>query len=139
MNNAIDLPSLQSIELGNRSFEVSSTTIIESMILNWNELKWIDLPSLQSIKLGLGVLCGHKDDESCSLTMRSIHSIENLLKLDLPNLSSITSKGHSFCYPRSVIMESIEMKWQWFDNRHSKCWRSEFTIFIYKSQRIINQ
>ena len=33
MNNAIDLPSLQSIELGSRSFGVSSTTIIESMIL----------------------------------------------------------------------------------------------------------
>ena len=33
MNNAIDLPSLQSIELGNLSFGLSSTTIIESMIL----------------------------------------------------------------------------------------------------------
>ena len=33
MTNAIDLPSLQSIELGKSSFEVSSTTIIESMIL----------------------------------------------------------------------------------------------------------
>ena len=33
MNNAIDHPSLQSIELGNLSFGCSSTTIIESMIL----------------------------------------------------------------------------------------------------------
>ena len=33
MNNAIDLPSLQSIELGNLSFICSSTIIIESMIL----------------------------------------------------------------------------------------------------------
>ena len=33
MNNAIDLPSLQSIELGKSSFEVSSTTIIESILL----------------------------------------------------------------------------------------------------------
>ena len=75
MNNAIDLPSLQSIELGNLSFGCSSTTIIESMILIWNVMKWIDLPSLQSIKLGDRALCGHNDDESCSLTMRSIHSM----------------------------------------------------------------
>ena len=32
-NDRIDLPSLQSIELGNRSFGCSSTTIIESMIM----------------------------------------------------------------------------------------------------------
>ena len=121
MNNAIDLPSLQSIELGNRSLAFSSTTIIESMLLIWNEMNnSIDLPSLQSIKLGDCALCGHDDDESCSLTMRSIHSIDFQLKwIDLPNLSSITSVTQSFCYPRIVIMESIEMKWQWYDNRYS--------------------
>ena len=120
MTNSIDLPSLQSIELENLSFAFSSTTIIESMILIWNEMKWIDLPSLQSIKLGLGALGGYIEDESCSLTMRSIHSIDFQLKwIDLPILSSITSNGASFCNPRIVIMESIEMKWQWFDNRHS--------------------
>ena len=75
MNNGIDLPSLQSIELGYQSLEVSLFTIIESIFLIWNEMKWIDLPSLQSIKLGLGALCGRADDESCSLTMRSIHSM----------------------------------------------------------------
>ena len=75
MNNEIDLPSLQSIELGNRSFGCSNTIIIESMILIWNELKWIDLPSLQSIKLGEYALFGFSDDKSCSLTMRSIHSM----------------------------------------------------------------
>ena len=74
MNNAIDLPSLQSIELGYLSFGCSNTTIIESMILIWNELKWIDLPSLQSIKMGDLALCGQVD-KSCSLTMRSIHSM----------------------------------------------------------------
>ena len=75
MNNEIDLPSLQYIELGCLSFLGSSTTIIESMILIWNEMKWIDLPSLQSIKLGDCSLNGPADDESCSLTMRSIHSM----------------------------------------------------------------
>ena len=114
MNNAIDLPSLQSIELGNLSFGLSSTTIIESILLIWNEMKWIDLPSLQSIKLGEYALCGRDNDESCSLTMRSIHSIDFQLKwIDLPNLSSIISDKLSFYNPRSVIMESIEMKWQW--------------------------
>ena len=75
MNNGIDLPSLLSIELGFSVFPLSSTTIIESIFLIWNEMKWIDLPSLQSIKLGFGALCGRDDDESCSLTMRSIHSM----------------------------------------------------------------
>ena len=128
MNDEIDLPSLQSIELGKTSFGGSSTTIIESMILIWNEMKWIDLPSLQSIKLGYCALCGHDDDESCSMTMRSIHCIDFQLKwIDLPKLSSIISDKLSFYNPRTVIMESIEMKCQWYDNRHSKCWRSEFT------------
>ena len=72
MNNAIDLPSLQSIELGN-CFSGSLVTVFESMILIWNEMKWIDLPSLQSIKLGEYALNGRADDESCSLIMRSIH------------------------------------------------------------------
>ena len=70
-------------------------------------MKWIDLPSLQSIKLSDIALAGRDDDESCSLTMRSIYSIENQLKLDLPNLSSITSVKGSFYNPRTVIMESI--------------------------------
>ena len=35
----------------------------------------IDLHSLQSIKLGYQSLVG-QDNESCSLTMRSIHSID---------------------------------------------------------------
>ena len=74
MNNGIDLPSLQSIELGESSFANSNTTIIESMLLIWFEMKWIDLPSLVSIKMGDLALVG-KDDESCSLTMRSIHSM----------------------------------------------------------------
>ena len=39
MNNEIDLPSLQSIELGYLSFGCSNTIIIESMILIRNELK----------------------------------------------------------------------------------------------------
>ena len=78
MNNAIDLPSLQSIELGYKSFGLSNTTIIESMLLIWNVMKWIDLPSLLIFTLGYFALCGYSDnddDESCSLTMRSIHSM----------------------------------------------------------------
>ena len=39
MNNAIDLPSLQSIKLGKSTFAFSNTTIIESMILIRNEMK----------------------------------------------------------------------------------------------------
>ena len=69
-------------------------------------MKRIDLPSLLFINLGFQSLVG-QNDESCSLTMRSIYSIENQLKLDLPNLSSITSVKESFFECRTVIMESI--------------------------------
>ena len=40
-----------------------------------NEMIVIDLPSLQSIQLGQWALAGG-DDESCSLTMRSMNVIE---------------------------------------------------------------
>ena len=39
--------------------------------MNWNEMIDVDLPSLQSIQLGERALNGNRDDESCSLTMRS--------------------------------------------------------------------
>ena len=35
-----------------------------------------DLPSLQSIQLGYGALYGRRDDDSCSLVMRSMNEIE---------------------------------------------------------------
>ena len=41
-----------------------------------NEMIVIDLPSLQSITLGRGALWGRRDDESCSLIMRSMNEIE---------------------------------------------------------------
>ena len=72
MNNTIDLPSLQSIELGNLSFVNSNTTIMESILLIWNEMKWIDLPSLQSIELG-----------KCSLLYSIITVFESILLMIL--------------------------------------------------------
>ena len=42
--------------------------------MNSNEMISIDLPSLQSITLGLGALAG-RDDDSCSLTMRSTNEM----------------------------------------------------------------
>ena len=39
--------------------------------MNSNEMIVIDLPSLQSITLCESALYGRKDDESCSLIMRS--------------------------------------------------------------------
>ena len=38
MNNVIDLPSLQSIELGYHSFRRSLNTVIESILLIRNEM-----------------------------------------------------------------------------------------------------
>ena len=67
----------------------------------------IDLPSLQSITLGWYALEG-KNDDSCSLTMRSNNEmIRNDQIVDLPNLTSIDSRGISFSNPRSVTLESI--------------------------------
>ena len=40
-----------------------------------NEMIVIDLPSLQSIQLGYCALAG-RNDESCSLIMRSMNEIE---------------------------------------------------------------
>ena len=42
--------------------------------MNSNEMIRIDLPSLQSITLGKGALYG-RDDESCSLIMRSTNEM----------------------------------------------------------------
>ena len=43
--------------------------------MNSNEMIDIDLPSLQSITLGKCSLQGIRNDESCSLTMRSINEL----------------------------------------------------------------
>lgn len=104
----IDLPALQHIVLGKMAFNQSFTTIIESIHLYWLNILVVDLPSLQSIELGEGALCGRDDDSSCSLTMRGIISwLIDWCSLDLPQLTSITSNGYSFFYPRIVIMESL--------------------------------
>ena len=39
--------------------------------MNLNEMIDVDLPSLQSIQLGYNALCGKRDDDSSSLTLRS--------------------------------------------------------------------
>ena len=78
-----DLPHLNSIELGNLAFDNSLSTVISN------------LPHLNLIKLGGCALFG-RNDSSCSLRME-----------DLPNLTSITSKGESFKYPRSVTLSNI--------------------------------
>ena len=43
--------------------------------MNLNEMMSIDLPSLQSITLGIQALYGSFDDDSCSLTMRSMNEM----------------------------------------------------------------
>ena len=43
--------------------------------MNSNEMIVVDLPSLQSITLGWSALAGIYEDESCSLTMRSMNEV----------------------------------------------------------------
>ena len=68
----LDLPSLESINLGAESFRNSLTTIIDS-ILCLGKYLFLDLPSLHSLTLGEESLLGVSNDTSCSLTMRSSH------------------------------------------------------------------
>ena len=65
----------------------------------------VDLPHLNSINLGHYALYGRNVD-SCSLKMESNIDMNELF-LDLPNLTSITSDGWSFRYPRSVTLSSL--------------------------------
>ena len=43
--------------------------------MNSNEMIDVDLPSLQSITLGYSALAGGENDESISLTMRSMNEL----------------------------------------------------------------
>ena len=90
-----------------------------------NTLMWIDLPSLEAIVLGQYSLCGTKDYASCSLTLRSWIEMNDWLALDLPSLKTISSleEGHSFCYPRSVILGGIGYIKHWMIrySKSSKC------------------
>ena len=76
--------------------------------MNLNDMISIDLPSLQSITLGQYALWGiYDDDLSCSLVMRSNKELQIIIDLDLPNLTSINSRGDSFRYLCSLTLESI--------------------------------
>ena len=68
---------MNSIELGDQAFGLSSPTEISSIwMIRMN--KWIDLPHLNSIKLGNGTLEG-RDVESCSLKMESCIDMNELI------------------------------------------------------------
>ena len=102
--------------------------LINSDIKYLNDLNEsiIDLPQLNSIKLGWCALQG-RYDSSCSLQMESDIDWMNWF-LDLPNLTSITSNGDSFQYPRNVILSSLILN-DWMMNRHSESeisWSSSF-------------
>lgn len=48
--------------------------------MNKNEMIYPDLPSLQSIQLGYDALRGRKDDDSCSLIMRSMNDMNGMIE-----------------------------------------------------------
>ena len=72
---------------------------------------------MNSIKLGSGALNG-RNDSSCSMIMES-DSIQMNWFLDLPNLTSITSNGHSFNQQRYVTLSSVVLN-DWVLNRYSE-------------------
>ena len=67
----------------------------------------IDLPSLQSIQLGEYALEGRKDDDSCSLIMRSNNELIGYDLFCRSSKSNINSEGISFLNPREVTLASI--------------------------------
>ena len=60
------------------------------------------------------------------------------LNVDLPNLTSINSRGDSFWYPRSVTLESISEYWILMVFRYSKSSKCQATLFIRESSIEIN-
>ena len=117
---------MSSIELGDREFYGSLSTVISSIWMIWM-IWWIDLPHLNSIKLGSSALFERWDDSSCSLKMESDIDINELI-IDLPNLTSITSNGSSFCNPYSVTLSSLILN-DWMMNRYSKSKNSQSILF----------
>ena len=98
--------------------------------MNSNEMIDVDLPSLRSIQLGQDALKGRIDD-STSLIMRSIMIwMKKICFVDLPNLTSITSKWASFYEPRVVTLESISEYWILIVFRYSKSSKCQATYFI---------
>ena len=67
----------------------------------------IDLPSLQSIQLGEYALEGRKDDDSCSLIIRSNNELIGYDLFCRSSKSNINSEGISFLNPREVTLASI--------------------------------
>ena len=57
--------------------------------------------------------------------------------IDLPNLTSITSDGYSFYYPRSVTLSSLMLN-DWILNRYSESSNSWSYYFILESPIQIN-
>ena len=107
--------------------------------MNSNEMIDIDLPSLQSIQLGECALAGRWDDESSSLTLRSIMNwLVMICFVDLPNLTSISSVEWSFSNPRVVTLASISEYWILIVFRYSKSSKCRATWFIRESSIEIN-
>ena len=60
------------------------------------------------------------------------------MNVDLPNLTSINSKGGSFQQPRSVTLESTSEYWILMLFRYSKSSKSRSIIFIWECSIEIN-
>ena len=73
---------------------------------------------MNSINLGFGAFTGRENDSSCSLKMDSDIEWMNWF-LDLPNLTSITSGGNCFYFPRSVTLSSLILN-DWILSRYSE-------------------
>ena len=74
----LDMPNLQSIDIGYSSLRYPSSIIFESEEMEL--MIRLDLPKLQSIRLGRYVLAGSSSNEN-SLIMKSSELIELMMRL----------------------------------------------------------
>ena len=80
---------------------------------------WLDLPELTSIQLGSSALRFRHFENSSELIMRCGDD-EMKWWIDLPKLTSLTTTkdSTSFCYPRSITLESVSSSYN-LTNRHT--------------------
>ena len=74
----LDMPNLQSIDIGYYSLVYPSSIRFESEEMEW--MMRLDLPKLQSIELGSNALMGWRSNEN-SLIMKSIELTELMMRL----------------------------------------------------------
>lgn len=136
-----DLPQLQTVRLGDSTFEDSHSVVFESECWCWSS--YLDLPKLLSIQLGSSVFRG--DDSNGkrekqkgsykwqnTLTMRSDSYWDDVC-IDLDLLKEMKGKENNFVYFGSVSLRSIDLHIDRHRHNSVAIWRN--SIWCQKLQK----